>query len=60
LWEGNVLVVSEKSNDDLLKIIDIDKGRFLKSMGINGMGPGEITQAGKLHKESDLGSFWVI
>lgn len=60
LWEGSVLVVSEKkSNDDLLKIIDIDKGRFLKSMGINGMGPGEITQAGKLHKDSDLGSFWV-
>ena len=41
LCVGDFLVVSEKTNGDLLHILDIKSGKYFRSTGKNGFGPGE-------------------
>jgi hypothetical protein len=59
LCVGDYLVVSEKSNGDLLHILDIKSEKYIRNTGKNGFGPGEATLAWTLESGSGLGSFWT-
>lgn len=55
---GDYLVVSERSNRDLLHILDIKSEKYIRSTGKNGLGPGEATLVWKLEPASEKDSFW--
>lgn len=59
LCVGDYLIVSEKTNGDLLHILDIESEKYVRSTGKNGFGPGEATLVSKLEKGSEHGSFWA-
>lgn len=59
LCVGDYLVVSEKTNEDLLHILEMKSGKYIRSTGKNGLGPGEATLVWKLEKGSEHGSFWA-
>lgn len=58
LCVGDFLVVSEKSNGDLLHILDIKSEKYIRSTGKNGFGPGEATYVAKLEQAFEKESFW--
>jgi len=55
---GDYLVVSEKSNDNLLHILDIKSEKYIRSTGKNGFGPREASMVYKLENASEKESFW--
>ncbi|WP_339904372.1 BF3164 family lipoprotein [uncultured Cyclobacterium sp.] len=59
LCVGDFLVVSEKSNGDLLHILDMKSEKHIRSTGKNGFGPGEATMAWTLERGAENGSFWT-
>lgn len=56
---GDYLVVSERTNGDLLHILNMKSGKYLRSTGKNGLGPGEATMVWTLESGSAKGSFWT-
>ena len=55
---GDYLVVSEKTKDNLLHILDIKSEKYIRSTGKNGLGPREATMVSKLENASEKKSFW--
>ncbi len=58
LYVRDYLGVSEKSNGDLLHILDMKSEKYVRSTRKNGLGPGETTLVRKLKKASEKGKFW--
>lgn len=59
LCVGDFLVVSEKTNGDLLHILDMKSEKYIRSTGKNGLGPGEATMAWTLERGAGNGTFWT-
>jgi hypothetical protein len=53
------LIVAENGLEDIFYIYDLDNLDFLKSIGSNGVGPGEITACANLQKGDQQGEFWA-
>ncbi|GHB52359.1 BF3164 family lipoprotein [Mongoliitalea lutea] len=58
-WEGDYLIVAERGNDTLMHVIDIKENKYIKRIGQNGLGPGEITMIHRFQKDKEKGNFWV-
>jgi hypothetical protein len=59
LWEGEYLIVAERGKDTLKHVIDIKANKYIKRIGQNGLGPGEITMVHRFQKDREKGNFWV-
>jgi len=60
LWTGKYLVVAErKALDYHLHVVDPDSERLIKTMGKDGMGPGEIVAAYQLQRGKSANECWV-
>lgn len=60
LWTGKYLVVGErKAFDYHLHVVDPDSQTLIKTMGKDGMGPGEIVAAYQLQKGKSVDECWV-
>jgi len=55
---GDYLVVSEKTNGDLLHILDMKPEKYVRSIGENGLGPIEASMVWKLEIASEMENFW--
>lgn len=58
-WEGDFLIVAERGNDTLLHVIDIKSNKHIKRIGVNGLGPGEITMVHRMLNDDKPGVFWA-
>lgn len=58
-WEGDYLIVAERGNDTLMHVIDIKENKYIKRIGQNGLGPGEITMVHRFQKDKEKGNFWA-
>jgi hypothetical protein len=60
LWTGKYLVVGErKAFDYHLHVVDLDSETLIKTIGKDGMGPGEIVAAYQLQKGKSVDECWV-
>lgn len=60
LWTGKFLVVAErKALDYHLHVVDPDSERLIKTIGKDGMGPGEIVAAHQLQRGKSVNECWV-
>lgn len=53
------LVIVENQENDIFYVYKQDKQEFVRSFGVNGMGPGEIFMTKKPHVGVERGDFWV-
>ncbi|WP_373494159.1 BF3164 family lipoprotein, partial [Aquiflexum sp.] len=54
------LIVAENQLNDIFYIYDLNSMEFVKSIGKNGLGPGEITLCASLAKGATYGEFWAF
>nr|MBI1232723.1 hypothetical protein [Cytophagales bacterium] len=60
LWTGKYLVVAErKALDYHLHVVDPDSEKLIKTMGKDGMGPGEIVAAYQLQRGKSVNECWI-
>ncbi|WP_209332922.1 BF3164 family lipoprotein [Lunatimonas salinarum] len=60
LWTGKYLVVGErKALDYHLHFVDPEREILIKTMGKDGMGPGEIVAAYQLQRGKSVNEWWV-
>lgn len=53
------IVVAENANNDIFYVYSKKDKSFVKSMGINGLGPNEILTADFIHQGLEDNDFWV-
>ncbi|MCH6200307.1 TolB-like 6-bladed beta-propeller domain-containing protein [Aquiflexum sp. LQ15W] len=60
-YTGNYLIVAEskKVENDKIHILDPSNKKYLSSKGIDGLGPGEITQVQQIENISENDEFWI-
>ncbi|MBW3466968.1 BF3164 family lipoprotein [Arthrospiribacter ruber] len=58
-FEGEFLIVGEKGNDTLLHAIKSSSNKYYKRIGVNGVGPGEITMVHRFLHDDESGAFWA-
>jgi hypothetical protein len=60
LWTGKYLVVAKrKALDYHLHVVDPDSEKLIKTMGKDGMGPGEIVAAYQLQRGKSVYECWI-
>ena len=59
-FTGNYLIVAEskKVENDKIHILDTRNRKYVSSKGIDGLGPGEITQVQQIEHISEIEEFW--
>jgi hypothetical protein len=60
-FTGNYLIVAESKTveNDKIHILDPRNRKYISSKGIDGLGPGEITQVEQIENISENGEFWI-
>jgi len=60
-FTGNYLIVGEKKTilNDKIHILDPKSKKYVSSKGIDGLGPGEITQVEQIENILENGEFWT-
>lgn len=60
-FTGNYLIVAEskKVENDKIHILDPRNRKYVSSKGIDGLGPGEITQVQQIENISENDEFWI-
>jgi len=61
LIKNNTLIIAERKSvkDEKIHLFDLDTKKYNRSVGKDGLGPGEITMAYPLLDDGKEGSFWV-
>lgn len=58
--DGLAVIVERKNEyDDKFHVIDLESGNFLRSKGIHGLGPGEITVISQIEDAGEKNKVWA-